>query len=220
MKFYCLLFIAFFLTILSHAQEKKKFVVSAHVGWSGNQLNNQPNFLDQQTENDRAISVHPRLAYNINQTWAVGVSYGYGLNKFDQLINVAIPDLYAMFFGEIKSVNHRTGVFVQSYLYNSRKFSAFLEMDAVKGWSNLSFTNRDNRASISQKYDLYSLGLHAGARYNFYRQLGLEFRMNNLASYNDTERILGDAEIGASGKNIGLFNSLLGDASVGLSFNF
>jgi len=219
MKKIILFFAAVLLSYGLHAQDQK-FVLSTHVSFlkdtylsrlEGTQINYRAK--------DRRTNLTPRFAYRINKMWSVGVSYSYFKATTTQINTVSFGTEQPNYVEtDLHSKNQQFGAFVQSYLYDNGKFAVFLEgaanhgkhtIDVQSDYSTIINFSNDNTKN-------FNVGIHSGIRYNFWKGLGAEARLNNLINYS---HVYGKDEI-FDMKSVVSLQDVLGSASIGVSFSF
>ncbi len=218
MKKIILFFAGVLLTYGAYAQQQK-FVLSTHVNFikstytSGLQTE-QVNY----TAKNRQAVVTPRLAYRLNKRWAVGASYSYDKATITQISTISFLDEITYITYDVHSKNQQVGAFVQSYLYDDGRFSAFLEGAAIAGKSTIGIGSDYDTEIIAANNKTKQLGaaIHSGVRYNFFKGLGVEARLNNLVVYSNS---WGKNEQ-FNGEGLFVLNDVLGSASIGVSFSF
>lgn len=175
-------------------------------------------------QSNKRIVLTPRLTYRLDRHWAVGALYSHSTETQDLWV-VHPFDPYGVFLPmkfQSKSTHKMYGLLVQHYLVDRGSFRVFLEWDGQIGNSEVKLDFSDRNTAVSQPYipsgvKHYSSGIHLGARYNFYKGLGIELRCNNLVMYHKTDdRGLSNTET----STFDLLQDLLGDAGVGLTFSF
>ncbi|MFD2969991.1 hypothetical protein [Sphingobacterium bambusae] len=214
MKYF--LFITLFFCATSTSFAQQKFIISTHVGFNNNHKVTLQDGFEESTNIENRTIISPRFAYRINRALALGLSYQFSriTSQLDQ----------GGSYYNLRSINnmHAAGLFIQPYLYDNGKIAVFLEGDIYIGRSK-SKLEHDGDANIqlsSPKSNLYTMAAHAGARYNFYKGLGLEARLNHLLSYNTVKHLDIDGNETGNSRSFTAFNDILGNVSLGLSFSF
>lgn len=218
MKKIILFFAGVLLSYGAYAQQQK-FVLSTHVNFMKNTYISelQTEQVSYMAKNRQAVFT-PRLAYRLNQRWAVGASYNYSKSTVTQISSIAFPNQIVYIVNDVHSKNHQVGAFAQSYLYDNGKFSIFFEGAAMAGKSTVDIESdyASEITAANDKTKQWGAGIHSGVRYNFFKGLGVEARLNNLVSYSNS---WGKNEQFNS-EGFFVLNDVLGSASIGVSFSF
>ncbi|MBD1432039.1 hypothetical protein H8B06_04315 [Sphingobacterium sp. DN00404] len=212
-KLYILVLVACLLaTGRSYSQDSKfNISVHAHLGTVNSSTGASSG---EGTAEMKQFAITPRAVFRIDKVWAVGALYSY--RNAEERTYLAISGMSGSL--DTKTVDQHAGALVQTYLFDNGKFAAFLELDGTMGTSKTEILSGES-SSISgtaTKSDLYSSAFHAGGRYTFFKGLGAEIRLNRLVSY----RKLKGKEIDMETSQFDLFNNILSQASLGLSYQF
>lgn len=195
MKTILILIITILTFSISHAQENKLIISSSL------RFQNANTKTDNQENSTSYFQVTPRILYKLNTKLGIGVLYAASRSKSEYYNN----DI-------TKLTGHQVGGFVQLDLINKSKYQIFSDLDAsyINSKSQNDFETHTNNTS---KGALTSLNI--GARYNFYKRLGLEIRLNELVSYRSIKY---DSDSKLSSFN--LLNDPFQQLSYGLSLTF
>jgi hypothetical protein len=158
MKTYILTLFTFFAFLISNAQDSK-FIISSSFNFQ-----NSTSESENQKYSSNYFQITPRFMYKINNNWGIGILYALSKNTTEGGSNSKIT-------------GNQFGGFLQYNLIDKTKFQLFSELDG-----------RYTTQKSKNEPDYYSFkgvvsGIHTGIRYNFYKRLGAELRLNNIISY-------------------------------------
>lgn len=210
-KLYILVLVACLLATGRSYSQDSKFNISVHTHLGTVKSSSGASSGDGSTAKMKQFSITPRAVFRIDNVWAIGALYSY--RNAEERTYLAIPGVGG---GNIdtKTIDQYAGALVQTYLFDNGKFAAFLELDGTMGTSKTEILAGVN--GTPTKSDLYSSAFHAGGRYTFFKGLGAEIRLNRLVSY----RKLKGKEMDMETSQFDLFNNILNQASLGLSYQF
>ncbi|WP_146113679.1 outer membrane beta-barrel protein [Sphingobacterium gobiense] len=206
-KLYILVLVACLLATGRSYSQDSKFNISAHTQLGTTKFSR----VGDSSAELKQFTITPRATFRIDKVWAVGALYNY--RSTEERTYLSIPGVGG---GNIdtKTTDQYAGVLVQTYLFDNGKFAAFLELDGTMGTSKTEILS--GVTGTPTKSDLYSSAFHAGGRYTFFKGLGAEIRLNHLASY----RKLKGKELDTETSQFDLFNNVLNQVSLGLSYQF
>lgn len=220
-RFYFLLLIILFLFFnKSHAQYKKN-IVSTGLNFSKTMPEIGTLLNERTVTGEKKITITPRWVFRINKVWAFGAVYQYSRTNQKLTEAIYIPSsndnsnlLYIAL--DSKTIYQHGGLLVQNYLYDNGKIAAFLEIDGIKGNSKTEarFPEGLVVSSSSIKTDVYASGLHAGGRYHFFKDFGIEARINGLIQY----QYFNTKEMHQKTTEFKLFDNIWDNCSIGLFY--
>src|SRR5690606_34456299 len=115
---------------------------------------------------------------------------------------------------DTRTIRQDAVALLQTYLIDSGKLADSVELHGAMANSKLEILAGVN--GTPARSDLYRSAYHAGGRYTFFKGLGAEIRLNRLVSY----RKLKGKEMDMETSHFDLFNNILNQASLGLSYQF
>lgn len=195
MKTFIIFLITLFAYSISYAQESK-FIIS-----SSFRFNNSNSDTETQQYSNSYFQISPRIMYKLNNKWGIGFSYAISNDKTENDGN-----LYS------KLTGNQFGGFIQYNLIDITKFQLFSELNAsyttIKHKSNYTFNDISSKGTFSS--------INIGARYNLYKCLGIEVRLNDLISYSSNKFDVSKTE----SSSFNLLKNPLQQVSYGLSLTF
>ncbi|WP_165793030.1 outer membrane beta-barrel protein [Sphingobacterium haloxyli] len=206
-KLYILVLVACLLATGRSYSQDSKFNISVHTQLGTTKFSGA----DHSSVELKQFAITPRATFRIDKVWAIGALYNY--RSAEERIYLVIPGAGGG-NAETKTTEQYAGVLVQTYLFDNGRFAAFLEVDGTMGTSKTEVLS--GLDGTPTKSDLYSSAFHAGGRYTFFKGLGAEIRLNRLAGY----RKLKTKETDTETNQFDLFNNVLNQVSVGLSYQF
>lgn len=220
---YILLFV--FISCMAYGQENKgKIILSSGVHFSKTNNGVMPITLQENKKKEKTTGLVPRLAYQWNTRWVSGVLFDYTTSSYTASTRIYIPGangtipLWVDVEGGSQQLLY--GGFVQFLFVDKERFQVFAEYDGK--WGKLTETIDENPSTgwgdMETKTDIFKAGLHIGGRYQFYKGLGVELRIQDLSSYTKTKNK--DEQYGRDYSEFKAFDSMWEKVCIGLSYSF
>lgn len=174
--------------------QSQKVIFSTSVKFSAISIKDADN-------NPSDFEITPRIAYKFNSKMAIGAFYSHASS------NSATESF--------KTFGNAGGLLLQYYFYDNDTFQLFSEINAGYGTIKRKNVSDNNMFTFPDPIKVLSSGINLGGRYNFYKGLGTEIRVNNLINYTH----LKDANEDKTSE-FNLLSNLFNNASIGLSYRF